>query len=226
MMADVNTNDSSATLPKDSISRAQRTDRILEVIVAIMMGLVAVATAWSGYQAARWGGEQSTLYSRAGALRTESVRSSSQAFGAIQLDVGLFTQWVNATAQDQQDLADFYRARFRPEFMPAFEAWLATDPINNEDAPSSPFFMPEYVVSSSVESEELEAEASQAFEQGQTANEQADAYVLTAVLLASVLFFAGIASGFDWPPVQIAVIAVGFVLLVWGLYNLASYPIL
>jgi hypothetical protein len=212
--------------PSEGISRAERTDRILEVIVAIMMGIVAVATAWSGYQAARWGGEQSTLYSRAGALRTESVRASNQAFGAIQLDVGLFTQWVNATAQDRQDLADFYRARFRPEFEPAFEAWLATDPINNEEAPASPFYMPEYVVSSSVEAESLETKAAETFEQGETANEQADDYVLTAVLLASVLFFAGIASGFDWPPVQIAVISVGFVLLVWGLYNLATYPIL
>ena len=220
---DTNSNDNT---PPEGISRAERTDRILEVIVAIMMGIVAVATAWSGYQAARWGGEQSKLYSQAGALRTESVRASNQAFSAIQLDVSLFTQWVNATAQDRQDLADFYRARFRPEFTPAFEAWLAKDPINNEEAPASPFFMPEYVVSSSVEADSLETEAAETFQRGEIANEQGDAYVLTAVLLASVLFFAGIASGFDWPPVQIAVISVGFILLIWGLYNLASYPVL
>ena len=225
-MTSADSNDSNAGSSVDSLSRAQRTDRILEVIVAIMMGIVAVATAWSGYQAARWGGEQSTLYSRAGALRTESVRASNQALSTILLDVDLFTQWVNARAQDRQDLAEFYRARFRPGFDPAFEAWIATDPLNNADAPRSPFSMPEYEIPAMVESENLEEEAAQTFEQGQTANEQADAYVLTAVLLASVLFFAGIASGFDWPPVQIGVIAVGFVLLVWGLYNLATYPIL
>lgn len=225
-MITTDTSSTDAAPPESPISRAQRTDRILEVIVAIMMGVVAVATAWSGYQAARWGGEQSMLYSRAGALRTESVRASNQAFSVIQLDVALFTQWVNATAEERPGLAEFYRARFRPEFMPAFEAWMATDPINNEEAPRSPFSLPEYVVSAEAEAAALEAEAAETFEQGETANERGDAYVLTAVLLASVLFFAGIASGFDWPPVQIAVIVVGFILLVWGLYNLATYPIL
>jgi hypothetical protein len=35
-----------------------------EIISAFILGLVTVATAWSGYQSARWGGVQSTLYSR------------------------------------------------------------------------------------------------------------------------------------------------------------------
>ena len=133
---------------------------------------------------------------------------------------------INSQAEDRQDLAEFYSTRFRPEFRPAFDAWLATDPQCNVEAPSSPFAMPEYKVSSLVESDALEEEAAQTFEQGQVANERADAYVLKAVLLASVLFFAGIASGFDWIPVQIGVIVVGTILLAWGLYNLATYPIL
>ena len=145
---------------------------------------------------------------------------------AILFDVGLFTQWINAPAEDRQDLADFYSTRFRPEFRPAFDAWLATDPQGNVDAPISPFVMAEYEISSLVESDALEEEAAQTFEQGQVANEQADAYIPTAVLLASVLFFAGIASGFDWMPVQIGVIVVGAVLLAWGLYSLVTYPIL
>jgi hypothetical protein len=34
-----------------------------------MLGVVAVATAWSGYQATRWAGEQSTLYAQASAMK-------------------------------------------------------------------------------------------------------------------------------------------------------------
>ena len=67
---------------------------------------------------------------------------------------------------DNQELADFYENRFRPEFAVAFEAWLATDPRNNPDAPKSPFAMPEYTVSLAEEADRLEQEASITFEQG------------------------------------------------------------
>ena len=211
---------------KYSSKRAQQQDRVIEVVTAIMLGIVAIATAWSGYQAARWGGEQSTFYSRAGALRTESVRANNETLIAIVVDANLFFQWVNAQADGDQDLVDFYSAGFRNEFKPAFDAWLATDPFNSPVAPGSPFAMPEYTVASWNESSSLEQEAGRAFEQGQAANEQADAYVLTTVILASVLFFVGIASGFDWFPVQVAVVIIGFFLLVWGLYRMATYPII
>lgn len=195
------------------------------MIAAVMLGVVAVATAWSGYQAARWGGEQSTLYSQAGALRTESVRANNEALVAIVVDANLFFQWINAAADDQDELAQYYRSGFRDEFSPAFDAWLATDPFNSAEASTSPFGMSEYVVASRSEASALEQEARQTFEQGQAANQQADDYVLTTVILASVLFFVGIASGFDWLPVQATVIAIGLVTLVWGLYNLSIYPV-
>lgn len=210
----------------DTNSREQRIDRILEITMALMLGVVALATAWSGYQAARWSGEQSTLYSRAGALRTESVRVANEGLSQVLFDVNLFTQWINAMADDNEVAAEFYGTRFRGEFQPAFTAWLETDPQNNPNAPSSPFAMAEYVVNSMNEADALQQEAGDTFAEGQAANEQADKYVFTAVILASVLFFAGIASGFDWIPVQIAVVVIAFILMAWGLYNLIIYPVL
>ncbi len=221
-----NNMDGAGYLPsKYSSKRAQQKDRVIEVIATIMLGIVAVATAWSGYQAARWGGVQSTLFSQAGALRTEAVRTNNETLIAIVVDANLFFQWVNARADTNQELADFYSAGFRNEFKTAFDAWLATDPFNSPDAAGSPFAMPEYTVASMNESSALVQEAGKVFEQGQAANLQADDYVLTTVILASVLFFVGIASGFDWFPVQVAVVVIGFVLLVWGVSRLATYPV-
>ena len=51
----------------------------LELIITVMLALVTVGTAWSGYQAARWGGVQSVFYTQAGARRVESVRASNEA---------------------------------------------------------------------------------------------------------------------------------------------------
>jgi hypothetical protein len=64
---------------KQPLTSQQRTERWFEVVTAIMLGVVAVATAWSGYQATRWAGEQSTLYAQASALRVESTRDSTLA---------------------------------------------------------------------------------------------------------------------------------------------------
>src|SRR4029453_8069306 len=76
-----------------------------------------------------------------------------------QIDVATFTQWVNATVAGDTELADFYRARFRDEFTPAFDAWIAPDPLTNPDAPETPFAMPEYVIAEAQKAEQLNQEA-------------------------------------------------------------------
>jgi hypothetical protein len=209
----------------DLPSRWDRWEPLAELIATVILALATLATAWSGYQSTRWGGEQSFLYSQAGALRTESTRASTQAGQVGQIDIGLFTNWVNAFAMDNQELADFYVARFRPEFNVAFEAWLATDPRNNPEAPQSPFSMPEYELRLSQEADRLEEEASLTFDQGTAANQNADNYVLNTVILASVLFLAGVQSRINSVPARMVIVILSLLILAFGLYNIATYPI-
>ena len=77
-----------ATTPYiDLPSRFDRWEPVAEVVATIVLAIATLATAWSGYQAARWGGVQSTSYSQAAALRTESVRTSNQAGQLAQIDI-------------------------------------------------------------------------------------------------------------------------------------------
>lgn len=141
------------------IDLPQRWDRyepLAEILATIILAVATLATAWSGYQSARWSGVQAANYSRAGASRVESSRASTIAGQQMQIDIGLFTNWINAYADENQELADFYRARFRDEFTPAFEAWLLTNPKTNPDAPKSPFAMTEYSLAKNEEAEALE----------------------------------------------------------------------
>ena len=209
----------------DLPTRFDRWEPAAEVIATIVLAFATLATAWSGYQAARWGGEQSTSYSQAGALRTESTRSSTQAGQLAQTDIGIFANWINAFATGNQELATFYEERFRDEFKPAFEAWLATDPRNNPAAPSSPFVMPEYQLSKAQEAERLETEAEQMFAKGAEANQQSDDYILNTVILAGVLFLAGIASRFKAMAARWVIIVFSLAILTYGLYNILTYPI-
>jgi hypothetical protein len=209
----------------DLPTRFDRWEPLAEVIATFVLALATVATAWSGYQAARWGGEQSSSYSQAGALRTESVRASNQAGNLIQIDIGLFTNWVNAFAAGDQQLTGFYEDRFRDEFKPAFEAWIATEPVANPDAPSTPFEMPEYRVSAAEESSILEEQAAESFAKGEAANEIGDNYILNTVFLASVLFLGGIASRFKAMSARWVILLFSLGILVFGLYNIITYPI-
>ena len=209
----------------DLPSRWDRWEPLAEVIATVILALATLATAWSGYQSARWGGEQSTKYSQAGALRTESTRASTKAGQITQIDIGLFTNWINAFAVDNQELADFYENRFRPEFDVAFMAWLATEPRNNPDAPKSPFSMPEYTVSFSEEADRLEQEASETFDEGSVANQTSDNYILNTVVLASVLFLAGVQTRIKSVPMRMLIVILGLIILTYGLTNIATYPI-
>ena len=202
-----------------------KVDERLEVVATVLLSLATVATAWSGYQASRWNGEQAKSFSRANAARVESTKAADLANAQTQIDVATFTQWVNAYALDQTELADFYFARFRPEFKPAVDAWVATRPRRNPDAPLTPFAMPEYELASRAESERLQAEAE---EQSATAREnvqRATNYVLCVVLFAAVLFFAGISTKLDTPVLRRILLGFGCVVFVGTVVWLATFPV-
>jgi hypothetical protein len=116
--------------------------------------------------------------------------------------------------------------RMREEFRPALLAWLATNPIDNLDAPASPFVMPEYVLADAVEADRLTAVADQAAADARTANQNGDNYVLTAVLFAAVLFFAGVASRLESRWNRSLVNFIGIIGVIIGGVILLNLPIL
>jgi hypothetical protein len=137
----------------------------------------------------------------------------------------LFSNWINAYANNQTDLMRFYEDRFRDEFKPAFNAWLALDPRNNPEAPPSPLSMPEYQVAKALEADSLRQEAEATFAVGQDANETSDNYILNTVILASVLFLGGISSRFKAMVARWSIILISLLILIYGLSNLLSYPV-
>jgi ABC-type nickel/cobalt efflux system permease component RcnA len=203
----------------------QRAEHWLELVSTVLIAVAAVATAWSGYQSARWSGEQAKAYSRANATRLESTRASALANTQTQIDVATFTQWVDAFALDQKELADFYFARFRDEFRPAVDAWITTKPRQNPDAPLTPFAMPEYRLEASVEADRLEAAATAESEDASSFNQRSDNYVLAVVLFATSLFFAGISTRLPTTRSRAAILTLGCIVFVSTLAWVATFPV-
>ena len=197
----------------------------LEIIATVVLALAAVATAWSSYQATRWNGEQAKDTSRVNALRIDAARAQGLAEGQTQVDIAVFIQWVNADASEDRELADFYADRFRPEFRPAFDAWLATDPLTNPDAPPTPFAMDEYQLAAEADAERYDAEE-EAMAAIVRRNVQRSAnYVLAVVLFAVALFFAGMSTKLKGSGSRKALLVVGCVVFIGTAAWIASFPV-
>jgi hypothetical protein len=202
-----------------------RVDRRFELLATVLLALAAVATAWASYQSARWHGKQAEAQSASIAARVESSKAAAVANRQVQIDVALFTQWIDAYATGETELAAFYRGRFRDEFEPAFEAWIATKPRENPSAPLSPFAMPEYQLAATKEAERLEAEAADASDEVRTFIQRADNYVLAVVLFAVSLFFAGISTKLHARSQRAVILGLGYAILLGTAIWIGTFPV-
>jgi hypothetical protein len=197
----------------------------LEIATTIVLAIAAFLTAWSGYQASQWGSIQAISLSQASSKRVLSAQNATVGNQDRLLDVVAFTSWLEAMGTQNKPLADFYRARFRKEFTPAFEAWLAGNPLEDPAAPRTPFELPAYQPAHLVESEELEAEADQLFAKGTNASDVSSAYVRVTVFVAAALFFAAISKSFQIRNLRLITLGLAIILLLFGVVNLIPLPI-
>jgi len=203
--------------------RRERFDKFVDFAAVGLIALATVLTAWCGYQASRWRTLATSDYQRAGAARTIGASHQARANALETIDVGLFLQYIIASEENHPRVRDFIVRRFRPEMQPAFRAWMATHPLTNPAAPSSPFVMPQYRVREAAEGEEFQKRAESSFAAAQSASDAADDYVRLTVFFAAVSFLAGISTRFPYPS-HAVVVGVGITTLVVGLVQLAGQP--
>jgi hypothetical protein len=204
----------------------ERNERIMELVATIMLAFATLGIAWSGYQGARWNGESAEEYSAANTARALANRATIAGAQDRTQDLLNFNRWLEVTTEGNQELAALYERRFRREFRPAFEAWLADDPLNNPTAEASPLRQAEYKLADFERADKLEARGTEHFETAKDATENTDSYVLTTVFFAAVLFFAGISMRFVWQRMRVAVLVLGSVFLVYAIVLVARLPIL
>jgi hypothetical protein len=191
----------------------------------VLLAVAAVATAWCSYQATRWNGEQAKTSAAASATRFQAARSSDLANAQTEVDVATFSQWADAYARNEQKLADFYRTRFRTEFRPAVEAWIAMRPLKNPGAPLTPFAMPEYHPAASAEAVRLDKQAEALGAEVRSDIQRASNYVLGVVLCAVALFFAGISTKLSAPRLQAATLIAGCLVFLGTIGWVLTFPI-
>ncbi|MFL5863562.1 MAG: hypothetical protein ACJ780_22770 [Solirubrobacteraceae bacterium] len=202
----------------------QHHDRWLSIIEAVLLSLVAVLAAYSGYAAAKWGTESSVSLAKASAARTKASRADLEGIVTRTLDSASFNAWFTAFTAGNRNAERLAVKRMRPGYRPAFNAWLATDPAHNPNAPPGPAYMPQYVIPQDVAARSYDAEADAAFAEGASAGSTADKYIRDTVFLATVLFLVGISGHFRIRVARFGLIGIGTALLVFAVIQLLGLP--
>jgi hypothetical protein len=201
-----------------------RWEEVLEIAEVLLLAIAAIATAWSGYQAAKGEGHQSVLYGEATTDQFHADAAATLGGQKLAADSAMFSAWLQARADNNPQLAALYVRRFTPDYREAFTAWLKTDPLTNPAAPPGPGYMPQYRNPELEEAKRLNAHAEATFEEGTTARETADKYIRATVLFALVLFLVAMGQRFKIRGVRIGVDAVALGLLTYGLYSVLTLP--
>jgi hypothetical protein len=205
-------------------SRKKRREDLLEVVEVCLLAVVAIATAWSGYQAALWDGRQALLYGTATTDRFHADAASTAGGQQLVANSSMLTAWLQAQTTGDAELQSMIARRFTPDYRAAFDAWLQLDPIHNASAPPGPGYMPQFHNPSLDEAKRLNEEASTTFEQGTEARETADLYVRDTVLFASILFLVAIAQRFKVRGARLAANALAIALLFYTLIGMSTRP--
>ncbi|HMK93265.1 MAG TPA: hypothetical protein VK576_09725, partial [Thermoleophilia bacterium] len=191
---------------------------------AVLLALVALATAVSGYQAALWDGHSAKDYATSSRLRVQGEQASLTSNQYLLYNTGTLNAWMQATAVGQKRLARILEDRFTPNYQTAFYAWLKTDPLTNPDAPVGPRFMPQYKDPFAEKGQALSDKATAAYDSGVHARETGEKYVRLTVILAAVLFLIAVGQRFKVRNVRWTVIGVAGAFLVYAVVLLATYP--
>ena len=201
-----------------------KTHEVIEIVEAVLLAIVAILTAWSGYQSAKWDGESAKLYAESSRTRERARSSRCRAGRYLVYNAGTFNSWLQARVGGDTELAALLVKRMTPEYRIAFFAWLKTDPLHNPDAPAGPRFMPEYKDPLAAKATTLSDQATEEFNSAVSDRSTGEHFVRLTVVFAAILFLIAVGQRFKVRNVRVAVLGVAGAFLVYGIVVLASYP--
>ena len=146
-----------------------RHSRIVQICEAVLLALVTITAAWAGYSAAKWGTASRVDIARASTLGNLATRDDLAAISLRNFDAATFNAWFIAFTLNSPQKEAIAVHRFRPQFLVAFNAWMATDPLHNPRAAPGPTYMPQYKQPEQAQADTLDNEAAAKFQEGNAA---------------------------------------------------------
>jgi hypothetical protein len=179
-----------------------------EVILAILLGLAAIATAYASYKTNLADGDTLAAYQEGVRLSDSASQQYNDATQNRFEDQTIFLQVQNANINGDEALAKEMLDRLAsPELKKAYDAWKPDEentPLENET----------YVLPAAEEADKLDAQASAQFEDAKKKDKIGDRYTLVTVILATALFMYGVAAVAKARVTKFATMGIGVVTFV------------
>lgn len=199
-------------------------DKALSVFEAVMLSLVALVAAWSGYCAASWDTRSSDLLANSSEVQVAAQAATQEGLQVRTFDSVAFDAAFSAYVAHDRPAFRLAVRRLRPEYRAAFGAWLAAKPLQHPGVPADPSLLPQYRIAREARGKALTARAHASFKAASAAGSHSDKYVRLTVILATVLFLLGISGHFPIRAARYALLGIGCVLIAYSLVQLLSLP--
>ena len=206
------------------IDRRARTDRAIEVLAVALLGLATVGSAWCGYQASKWNGEESKAARASASARIDASRLFPLAVQQVAYDASVTAQYAGAITAGNERLQAFIKQNLvRAPYLPVLRNGRPRSPPARVRAGSSrtrststPRWAP---------SREAEARDAAAAAKAEVASSNSDDYVLAALIMASALFFSGVTTSFRTTGVRVALLATATLVIAVAAARIVDLPI-
>ncbi len=220
--------------PSPNAQRIDHRSYVLEVLLAVVLGLSTVGAAYAAYQAARYDGNALDAYSDSLVKTNDTNAAELQASQKLTMDMLSFNQFKAlqlATAQaktpeDQQTVyaisVVFQDESFSGTFAKAVK-W-SEDTYEQKKEVVSPAKYEPYVKELEAPALEIRKQRDVALDTARNFGEMGDQFTLMTVLFTIVLFFTGIAAVFKRDPVKITLLVAASVLLLATAARLFTLP--
>ena len=196
----------------------------IEPVVALLMALTTLCTAWCSYQSAAWTRRSNARMNESNALERRAALLDVQGSQALVVHSSMFMQLIAAQHAGNEQLASFYAERFPPDVKKAYDAWLAQKPFENRAADPHPFVPNLYKVRGAEEAAAARADSAQRVTEAREAGNRSGQFLANTVLFATVLFFAGTAGKFEQPRVRLSAASFGVAVFLFAVVRMLLMP--
>jgi len=203
---------------------APPTRKWIEPVVAVLMALTTLCTAWCSYESAAWTRRSNARMNESNGLERSAALLEVQGSQALVIHASMFMQLLAAKSAGNEQLANFYAERFPPDVKKAYDAWLAEKPFENRAADAHPFVPNLYQARGVAEAAAARADSVKRVAEAREAGNRSGQYLANTVLFATVLFFAGTAGKFEQPRVRHYAAIFGLALFVFALVRMLLMP--
>lgn len=234
-------------MEENEIKKEKRSkEDILEIIIAIFLGITALATAWASWIGSLHGGNMSTNYTKSNNLAADGNARWNEASQQLMQDMQVWNMisdyQVEVLYADQTGDEDkLYESAYKIKFicldnltdemaaLIGYDFNYEVDDIidwvkNGETSTVSPFSNEDFIDSYYADASAILAESEAVLAEGQADNTKGDTFNLVTVIYSVVLFMLGIVGTFKRLPNRMLITCIAIVGFIFGTIYMFTIP--